>query len=417
MATAITTELNNATSASFSPEETLEYLVKNGIIDQRGVEIEMRNARRKSLLAQHNYTVYQGKDGRWYSYLPDEDKGRKKIVKATRESLEDVICEFYEVQNNPTLRSLFPQWLKFKDIFVKKNTIKRFQTDWERFYDNAEIVDYPIKELTKNQLEVWVRSVAKERNMDYKQYTGFVSILKQELEYAEEMEIIKDSPFRRVHVKSRQLRSKTIKPDSCKVYSIEELARLRDMMWESFDNESRRYHRLAPLAVLFMFLTGLRIGEVTGLKFEDVYDNKMLVRRMVEYPSGDIVEDTKGAFGQRFVLLVPEALELIEKARAYKEEKGVEIDFIFSMVDEPIKTYYAIQRIFKDCCKKMGIVVKSSHKARMTYISTCIDEGINAHTVAKQVGHKDVRTTLNNYYFDRDDEKEQISKLQAALCS
>ena len=93
MATAITTELNNASSASFSPEETLEYLVKNGIIDQRGVEIEMRNARRKSLLAQHNYTVYQGKDGRWYSYLPDEDKGRKKIVKATRESLEDVIPE------------------------------------------------------------------------------------------------------------------------------------------------------------------------------------------------------------------------------------------------------------------------------------------------------------------------------------
>lgn len=417
MVSTITTEQNNAPSASFSPEETLEYLVKNGIIDQRGVEKEMRKARRKELLSQHNYTIYQGKDGRWYSYLPDEDRGRKKIVKSTKEQLEDVICEFYEILNNPTLRTLFPQWMKFKELFVKKATLTRFNSDWNSFYENSEIVDVPIKDLTKNQLEVWVRTIAKKRNMDKKQYSNFVSILKQELEYAEELEIIPDSPFRRIKVTSRQLRSKTIKPDYCKVYSPEELSKLREMLWDSYNTESRRIHRLAPLAVLFMFLTGLRIGEVTGLKYDDVIGNKILVRRMVEYPGGDIIEDTKGDFGHRFVLLVPEALDLIEKARAYKKDKAIEIEFIFSMIDEPIKTYYAIQRIFKDSCKRMGIIVKSSHKARMTYISTCIDEGINAHTVAKQVGHKDVRTTLNNYYFDRDDEKEQISKLQAALCS
>ena len=96
--------------------------------------------------------------------------------------------------------------MKFKELFVKKATLTRFNSDWNSFYENADIVDVPIKELTKNQLEVWVRTVAKKRNMDKKQYSNFVSILKQELEYAEELEIIADSPFRRIKVTSRQLR-------------------------------------------------------------------------------------------------------------------------------------------------------------------------------------------------------------------
>ena len=404
------------TPASFSDSEILSYLEENGTIDLRGVKNEMRKTRRNQLLAQHNYTIYQGKDGRWYSYLPDNEKGRKKIVKATKDQLEDVICNYYEIEFNPTLRTLYPSWMKYKELFVKKPTLTRFSTDWKKFYKNSKIVDVPLRELTKNELEIWVRTVAKQHNMDKKQYSNFVSILKQELEYAEEMNIIEDSPFRKINVTSRQLRSQTIKPDYCKVYTQKELVQLREMAWDEYNNRTHKVHVLVPLAVMFMFLTGLRIGEITGLKFSDIFESKMLIRRMVQYPDGEIIEDTKGDFGQRFVLLVPEAVALIEEARQHKEEEGNNEEFIFSTVDNPILTYFAIQRCFRVYCKKMGIIVKSPHKARMTYISTCIDEGINAHTVAKQVGHKDVRTTLNNYYFDRNDEKEQIAMLQAALC-
>ena len=70
-------------SAAFSPEETLAFLEINGIIDLRDVEENMRKARKEKILQKHPYSIYQGKDGRWRTYLPDDFKseGRRLIVK------------------------------------------------------------------------------------------------------------------------------------------------------------------------------------------------------------------------------------------------------------------------------------------------------------------------------------------------
>lgn len=119
MATAITTELNNAPSASFSPEETLAFLEKNGKINLRDVEDDMRKARKESILKKHPYKIYQGSDGRWRTHLPDDSKkeGRKLIVKTSYDDLVDLICQHYEAINIDlikevcTLRDYIPSGL------------------------------------------------------------------------------------------------------------------------------------------------------------------------------------------------------------------------------------------------------------------------------------------------------------------
>jgi integrase len=120
--------------------------------------------------------------------------------------------------------------------------------------------------------------------------------------------------FRKIKVKSRQLRSKTVKPDCTQVFTREEYEQIKTMAAKDFEDGTFKVHSLVPLAVIFMFLTGLRIGEVVGLKFSDLYESKLLVQRMIQYPDGEVIDDTKGEFGPRFVLLIPEAIELIEKS-------------------------------------------------------------------------------------------------------
>ena len=44
----------------------LQFLIKNGKIDISDVQ--------NSMEAKHPYKIWQGKDGEWYTYLPDDKK-------------------------------------------------------------------------------------------------------------------------------------------------------------------------------------------------------------------------------------------------------------------------------------------------------------------------------------------------------
>ena len=74
------------------------------------------------------------------------------------------------------------------------------------------------------------------------------------------------------------------------------------------------------------------------------------------------------------------------------------------------------KKIYK-FCDKLGIQRRSIHEIRKTFISTLLDNKINSDTVRETVGHQDMRTTLNNYYYDRKTEKqieEQMERIWAS---
>ena len=94
---------------------------------------------------------------------------------------------------------------------------------------------------------------------------------------------------------------------------------------------------------------------------------------------------------------------------------GVSDDgYIFSMTDGPL-SYDALRYCYNKYSKEMGIPVKSSHKARKTYISSLYSEGVNPNTIRALVGHTYERTTLHNYCFDRSESTEKITLIERAL--
>ena len=423
MATTNTSQQMMPASASFSDTEILSYLQQNGTIDLRGVQEEMRNARRKKILTQHCYTIYQGKDGRWYSYLPIEGKGRKKIVKPTREKLEDQICEFYEsfdkddLINSMTLRRLYPSWLEYKALHVTDATIIRVKKDWKRYYENSKIVDVPLCKIRKIDLDVWIHQMIREHGMGKHQYGNFSLILKQELEYAVDLDIIADNPFRHVKIdRKRVLVPELKKPDSTQVFTREEEKLLIDHAWEAYRSRKNYVQRFVPLALIFMFYTGLRVGEIAALKFDDIDGDVIHIRRMVRYANGEIIDHTKGSFGVREVPLIPAAREIVDCIFARRKEIRLPTNsYIFCPNERPLNTYTAIQKSFTQYCRELGIDERSAHKARKTYVSALIGGGINLNTVRQIAGHKDERTTLNNYLYDRSSDDERNALIAAAL--
>lgn len=416
-------QLNNPSSASFSAQEMLSYLDQNGIIDVGSVETQMRAARRKKLLDSHPYLISQGKDGRWRTYIkdPKQPHGRKMIVKSSREKVEDFICEYYasldenDSRKKVTMASLFEEWIEYKSLHVERTTIERVRRDWNRYYANENIIHIPLVKLTKLDIDVWVHEMIRKYSMTKHSFGNFRLIIRQELDYAVDREIIDKNPFLSVKIDQRRvLTPEHKKPDHTQVYSKEELDKLVEVAWKDFNEKEHPVHQLAPLAVMFMFLTGVRVGEVCGIRYEDIYGKTMMVRRMVRHPGGEIVEHTKG-YDDREVPLVPQALRLIEIAKERQEEAGASTEgFVFSMNDDPI-LYTSVTKAFTAYCKQIGIEVKSSHKARKTFVSTLLDADININSVRQFVGHKDEKTTLNNYCYDRSSDEERYKKMELAL--
>ena len=66
---------------SMSDEELLKYAVEHGMIDTKLVQEQVEMQKRKELLEKHPYSIWEGKNGKWYTYLPDSEKDRGKVLK------------------------------------------------------------------------------------------------------------------------------------------------------------------------------------------------------------------------------------------------------------------------------------------------------------------------------------------------
>ena len=409
-------QLNKVIPASFSAEEILSCLEEDGIIDADSAIDIMTKAKRKEILSKHKHPITQGKDGRWRTRIDDNQysDGRRMIAKSTREAVENLLIELYS-NDGITMETLFPEWLKYKSLHVSQSTVERTKRTWEKYYSNSDFIKIPLVKLTKLSVDEIIHKMLKEHPMNKHQYANFRLIIRQMLDYAVDRDIIKQNPFLMVKIDLRRvLQPEHKKPDHTQVYSKDELERLCEVAWRDYKKKKHPVHQLTPLAVMFMFLTGVRVGEVCGIRYEDIYDANMIVRRMILYPSGEVIEHTKG-FEDRVVPLVPQALKLIDLARERQKETGASTEgYVFSMNDSPI-LYTSVTKAFTTYCKQIGIEPKSSHKARKTFVSTLLDNDININSVRQIVGHKDERTTLNNYCYDRSSEEEKYRKLELAL--
>ena len=132
-----------------STEELLDY-----------INMTKQQKKEQELLKQHIenfYHIWQNDKGIYLSYLPaaDKPKGRKPVTATTQEKLERKIIDFYlqqesEQDNISTLRNLYPQWLRYKNLETNATTyIRRIDTDWKKYYADDTIIDKDIRRLTK----------------------------------------------------------------------------------------------------------------------------------------------------------------------------------------------------------------------------------------------------------------------------
>lgn len=85
----------NVGSISVSADEILHYVELHDMIDADAICSLIQMSKKQKILEEHKYDIWQGKNGKWYTYLPKEDGSRIQRVRLTREELEKCIVEHY----------------------------------------------------------------------------------------------------------------------------------------------------------------------------------------------------------------------------------------------------------------------------------------------------------------------------------
>ncbi len=405
-------------------QETLAFLLQQTGLTPDDVQKHMENKKRTEILAQHKFNIFQSpSDGRWRTYVITTEGKRKMIAKKSREMLENAIVDHYQQlelnaeESHVTIKALFEEWKKYKQLHgASSSYMKRIESDWKNHYLGEEIIEIPIKELTKLQLDIWVHSLIQKLHASKKQYYNISIILRQILNYAVDKGIIEANPLEQVKIDSRQVFEPVKKKESnTQVFSRKEVKALYEEAWVAFREGHNPKHPLTMLAVMLMFQVGCRIGEIICLRFSDIERGELCIQRMYRYQQKEILAYTKGRNACRYVILTKEALNLIEAARQYKKDHGLSTDgYIFSTNSEPL-SYYSVRKAFTYLCKKIDCVNKSSHKARKTFVTALIDGNVNINQVREMVGHASEQTTYSSYIYTRETTEENKKLIEEAL--
>ena len=172
----------------------------------------------------------------------------------------------------------------------------------------------------------------------------------------------------------------------------------------------------------FILQTGLRTGELVGLKWSDIdFKNKTVtISRTMEfrYKVGEWrVGPPKSKSGYRTIPLTDEVIRIL-KAQKEKNSKIKVIAMEWSeqvflcRKGEPIKNSTYDTALFK-ICDKIGIKHFSMHVLRHTFATRCIEGGMMPKTLLKILGHSNIGITMNLYVHITEDEKHKEIDLVA----
>ena len=328
----------------------MNFLQSQGMINLDDVQEKMKEIERQKIIKNHPYSIFQDKDGRWKTTVKDETKktGRRIIAKKTENDLLNEIVNHYTAQedtlyiqkNLPTLRNMFSEWLSYKAKHSESTSYaRRIKNDWNKYYENDEIVNVPIVDLTFIKLDSWVHDLIHNYSLTKKQYYNLTIIIRQMLDYAVEKGYVESNVFNRVKVNNKMFTLNSKPTNETQVFNTNVETEIKELAMERYKMNNRA---ITPLALLLNFNLGLRVGELVALKWEDITGNYININRMeiikydvkengdVSYCGCKVVEYVKSDAGVRKLYLNEEARNILNIIKKRNTELDISNgDYIF----------------------------------------------------------------------------------------
>ena len=319
-----------------------------------------------------------------------------------------------------TVNDIYELWKDLKRG-LKNNTFENYKYMYETFVRH-QIGSKTVSSLRKTDIKRFYNYLADERHLKPATIDNIHTVLHQILDMAVDDDYIRNNPSNNV--------LKELKQSHC--FQTEKRRALtkpeQELFLDYLKNSPTSKYWYPVFAV--MIGTGLRVGEVTGLRWCDIdleegiidvnhtlvyYDHRTEGSKRGCYFN---VNTTKTPAGRRKVPMlgfVKEAF-LMEKERQELLDLHCEAtvdgytDFIFinrfGQPQHQATLNKAIRRIIRDCNDEQLLKDEnaevllphfSCHSLRHTFTTRMCEAGVNVKVIQDTLGHKDISTTLNIY--------------------
>ena len=367
----------------------------------------------------------QRPDG-YYTYRWTTRDGKRHSVTAStleelREKEDEIIrdkCDGIQVDaKNVTLNDMFELWSTIKRG-LKDNTFQNYRYLYNMFV-RLDIGRIRIQTLKRSDMKRYYNMLVEERGLRVSTVESIHTVLHQVLTVAVEDGYMRTNVSDNVLKELKQTHN--IDANHRRALTVPE----QDLFLNYLRPENNRYHHWYPVFAVIIG-TGMRVGEITGLRWCDIDLEKDIIdvnHTLVYYDHAQDgcyfnIHAPKTEAGKRKIPMLDYVKEAFLMEKQLQEYRGTHCkvtidgytDFIFvnrfGSVQHQGTLNRALRRITRDCNddqRDKGIADPvllprfSCHSLRHTFTTRLVEQGINIKVVQDVLGHKDVGTTLNIY--------------------
>ena len=358
--------------------------------------------------AQGEGSVSKRADGRWQGrvVIGRKENGRpiyKSVLAKTQKELMPKLRKLREdyegIELTPekdlTLAAWMERWLReYAETTLRPGTVKGYRSV-NRCYLLPSLGEKRLLQLNTEMIQRVYNEMQSVKGLSNETVRGAHMVLHEALEAAVRGHMIPRNPTKGTTIPKKEYAQKQI-------LNNEQLNRFLDVI------------KTEPAWYDFFYTeitTGLRRGEICGLRWEDldeVTGQLRICRSVHAGPNGGEIGETKTEQGTRSIFLPNSTHSLLIKRRQASNSP-----WIFHDPKDPaypISPNAAYQKL-KDLLRKAELPSIRFHDLRHTFATHALQSGVDAKTLSGILGHTDASFTLDTYTHVTNDMQQSAARI------
>lgn len=396
---------------------------RNVRFDSRHVRLKVGETEKRAGGYEYRWTTRDGK--RHSIYAPTLDKLRELEEQVVVDQHDGIKADAKML----TVNDCFKLWRELKRG-IKDSTFKNYIYMYEMFV----MPTFGKKRVTmiqKSDVKRFYNGLVDQKILSISTVDNIHNVLHQVFQVAVDDNYIRQNPTDRMLKELRIAHGHETVKRKALTFAQQEL-------FINYLKEEPKYRHWYPIFFI-MVNTGMRVGEITGLRWRDVDFESGIIsvnHTLVYYDHRDeigtyySVNTPKTEAGCREIPMIAGVREAFEMEREYQQTLGIESidridgyeDFVFLNDDGHIRGQgnlnKAIKRIMRDCNDKVLLEHDldtdpvllpnfSCHNLRHSFATRLCESGINIKVIQDVLGHVDVSTTMDIYVDVMNDTKKR----------
>lgn len=344
-------------------------------------------------------TINKRSDGRWQAIVSIEGgkrkyfygKTRQEVAKRLSEALHELGSGLPMIDERQTLQHYLDAWIETVKPQIRPSSWRRY-SDYVRVHLVPGLGRIPLAKLTPQHVQIFYARKLSE-GLSPSTVHHMHGVLHRALKDALLMGLLQRNITEMVRPPRR---------------SCHEMMTLTDTQAKQL-LEAVKGERFEALYLLAL-TTGLRLGELLGLRWQDIDWGRGALQVRVNVQESDgrfIVAETKTAYSRRSIGLTPTTIEALRRHRARQNEDRLvlgaawdnALDLVFPnrlggiMIPDNVT-----KRYFKKVLRQLGLSEEIRfHDLRHTAATLLLSRGVHPKVVSEMLGHADISITLRIY--------------------